>query len=119
MWVPYYQNGGSGMYSRLCLVNNRIDAGRIHSLLRRRGLVPLIRRLPARAPEAGADQYYSIELPEDELAGGTPDPGGSRTSEGLGWIGPRPLLCLQTTDGPDTLAPALGEVAEWLKATVC
>ena len=52
------------MYCRLCVANDEVEAGRIHSLLRSHGLLPLTRNLSTHI------QCYSIELPDDELEKG-------------------------------------------------
>ena len=57
------------MYTRLCTVPLD-EVGRIHNLLRKRGLLPLTRSLSAHTPKAESGQRYSIELPDDEIEKG-------------------------------------------------
>ena len=55
------------MYSRLCILDEAAEAGRLSFLLEMQGLHPFTVCPPAPAGADVTTRCYSIELPEDEI----------------------------------------------------
>ena len=61
---------GNIIYRKVCLIPEMADAGMVHNQLEAYGLHPLPLNISAHVTIAGADQYYYIELPEEEIEKG-------------------------------------------------